>query len=112
MKFITAVLLIAILSFIAGLFLPWWSIAIVALFVMVLVPMRSGKAFLSGFVGIFILWALLAVWIDSKNAGMLSHKIAELFNLGGSSILLIFITSLAGALVGGFAALTGSYLRR
>ena len=111
MKFIIAVFLIAILSFIAGLYLPWWSMAIISLFVILVIPMRSGKAFLSGFLGIFILWALLAVWIDIKNEGILSKKIAVLFHLGGSSILLILITSLVGAIVGGFGALSGSYLR-
>ncbi len=111
MKFIIAVLLIAVLSFIAGLYLPWWSLAIVSLFVILLIPMRSGKAFLSGFLGIFILWALLAVWVDIKNEGILSKKIASLFPLGGSSVLLILITALVGAIVGGFGALTGSYLR-
>lgn len=111
MKFIFAVFLVAILSFIVGLFLPWWSIAIVSLFVIVLIPMRSGKAFLSGFLGIFILWAFLAVYIDVKNEGILSKKIAALLPLSGSSIVLILITALVGAVVGGFGALSGSYLR-
>ena len=111
MKFIIAIFLIAVLSFVAGLYLPWWSIAIVSLFVILLMPMRSGKAFLSGFLGVFILWAWLAVWIDIKNEGILSEKIAALFPLGGSSILLILITGFVGAIVGGFGALSGSYLR-
>jgi hypothetical protein len=36
-----------------------------------------------------------------KNEGILSKKIAALFPLGGSSVLLILITALVGAVVGG-----------
>ncbi len=111
MKLIVAIILTALLSFIGGLYLPWWSIAIAAFISSLLIPMRSGKAFLSGFLGVFILWALLAWWIDMKNQGILSKKIAEIFPLGGSSFLLILVTALIGALVGGVAAMSGSYLR-
>jgi len=111
MKFILAFLLTATISFLAGLRLEWWSIALVSFLVAVLIPQRISGAFLSGFLGIFILWAMLALWIDSKNGNNLSHKIAELFKLGGSSILLILVTALIGGLVGGFAAMAGSSLR-
>ena len=74
--------------------------------------MGSGKAFLSGFLGIFILWLVLAWWIDIKNQHVLSNKVAEIFPLGGSSFLLILVTALIGGLVGGLAAMSGSYLRR
>ena len=111
MRFILSVLLIALLSYIAGLYLPWWSIALVAFAVSLLITQSLGAAFLSGFTGIFLLWALLAVWIDSKNESLLSHKIAQLFPLGGSSILLIIVTALVGGLVGGLAAMSGAALR-
>jgi uncharacterized Tic20 family protein len=70
-----------------------------------------GRSFLAGFLGIFILWALLATWIDIKNQSILSQKIAQVFPLGGSSFLLILITAFIGALVAGFAALSGASLR-
>ncbi len=111
MKLILALLLTAVLSFLAGLFLPWWSIAIIAFLIALLIPQRIGYSFLSGLLGIFILWALIAFWIDLKNDSILSHKISELFKLGGSSILLIFVTALIGGLVGGFSAMAGSSLR-
>jgi len=111
MKFILALLLTATLCFLAGLRLEWWSIAIVSFLVALLIPQKIGGAFVSGFVGVFILWATLAVWIDSKNGNMMSYKIAELFKLGGSSVLLILVTALIGGLVGGFAAMAGSSLR-
>lgn len=112
MKFLLATLLTASLAFIAGLFLPWWSIALVAFLVALLLIQNIGKGFLSGFAGIFILWGLLAFWIDIKNESILSHKIAQLFPLEGSSLLMILITALVGGIVGGFAAMAGSSLRR
>ena len=51
---------------------------------------------------------MVALWIDVKNESILSHKIAQLFPLGGSSGLLIMVTSIIGGLVGGFAALAGA----
>ncbi|MFN2438058.1 MAG: hypothetical protein ABR503_02585 [Chitinophagaceae bacterium] len=111
MRFILSLLLIILLSFIAGIYLPWWSIAIVAFGVALLIPQSISKSFLAGFVGIFLLWAILAFWIDAKNESILSQKIAQLFSLGNSSFALILVTALIGALVGGFAAMSGSSLR-
>ena len=111
MKFIVALLLTTLLAFIAGLYLPWWSIAIVGIVVALLVHQRALKAWLSGFLGVFILWAGLAWWIDMKNNGILSEKIASVLPMGGSSVVLILVTGIVGGLVAGFAAMSGSYLR-
>lgn len=111
MRFILAILLTAVLSFLAGMFLPWWSIAIVAFLVALLLIQHIGAGFLSGFLGIFILWGVLAFWIDVKNESILSQKIAQLFPLGGSSVLMILVTAFIGALVGGFAGMAGSSLK-
>ena len=112
MRFILVTLLIALVSFIAGLYLPWWSIAVVAFTVALLLPQSNGCGFLAGFLSIFLLWLVLALWIDTKNEHLLSHKIAQLFPLGGSSFLLILVTAFIGAVVGGFAAMSGSSLRK
>ena len=111
MKFFVAILVTALLAFISGLFLPWWCMAVTSLLVAVLVHQQAGKAFLAGVLGVFILWAGLAWWIDMKNNGVLSVKIAKVLPLGGSSIALILVTGLIGGLVAGLAAMSGSYLR-
>ena len=111
MKFLVATVLTALLAFISGLFLPWWGIAITSLLVAVLVHQKTGKAFLSGLLGVFILWAGLAWWIDMKNNGVLSKKIASVLPLGGSSLVLILVTGLIGGLIAGMAAMSGSFLR-
>jgi hypothetical protein len=110
MRFLLATTLTALLSFLAGLRFEWWSIAIIAFLVALVLQQPVGKSFLAGFAGIFVLWAVVALWIDIKNESILSHKIAQLFPLGGSSALLILITALVGALVGGFAAMSGASL--
>lgn len=111
MKILVAIILTALLSFVLGLYLPWWSVAIAAFVSVLLIPLRSSRAFLAGFLGVFILWFLLALWIDVKNQGTLSRKVAEIFPLAGSSFLIILVTAVIGAVIGGFAALSGSYLR-
>ena len=111
MKIVVAIILIGLLSFVAGLYFPWWSIAIAAFITTLLIPLRAWTGFIAGFLGVFILWTILAWMIDVKNQHILSRKIAEVFSLGGSSFLLILVTAFIGALVGGFAAMTGAYLR-
>jgi hypothetical protein len=106
MKFIVAIILTALLAFISGLFLPWWGIAITSLLVAVIIHQKAGKAFLSGLLGVLLLWAGLAWWIDVKNNSVLS-----VLPLGGNAIALILVTGLIGGLVAGFAAMSGSFLR-
>src|SRR5438045_5914839 len=107
MRLFLSIILTALFCFIAGLFLPWWSIAVIAFLVALLFRQSLGAHFLSGFAGVFILWFILSFWIDLKNEHILSAKVAQLFHLGAASILLILITALVGGIVGGFAAFTG-----
>jgi hypothetical protein len=112
MKFLVAIILTALLSFIAGIYIPlWWFFAFVALLVALLVHQTGRKAFFAGFLGLFFLWFILAFWMDNANEGVLSVKIASLLPFGGSKWMLIIVTAVIGGLVAGFAALSGSYLR-
>lgn len=111
MKFVISILLTALLSFAVSYYLPWWSIAVVAFIVTALIHQRPIRAFLTGFIALFLLWGGLAFTIDINNQHILSQKIAQVLPLGGSAFLLIIITAFIGALVAAFAALTGSYLR-
>ena len=112
MKFIVAFLLTALLGYAAGFYFPWWSIAIAAFIVAVAIPQKPLKAFLAGFLSLFVLWVVLALYIDMENQHILSMKIAELLFKSHSHALIMGVTGLAAALVGGFAALSGSYLRQ
>lgn len=112
MKLFISILITALLSFVAGLFLPWWSIAPAALVVALCIHQSPFRSWLTGFLALFLLWGGLALVIDTNNQHVLSTKLAEIFYLGGSSFLLILVTALTGGLVAGFAALTGSYIRK
>jgi hypothetical protein len=107
MKLLISVLLTALLVYIFGLFLPWWSIALAGFLVPLLVRPSLLTGFLGGFLGCFLAWAGVALWIDVANESILSRQMAGIFSLG-SGVLMIFLTALIGALVGGFAALTGA----
>ena len=114
MKFLSALILTALLAFATGLYgiLPWWSFAITSFIVAIAVHQKGGKAFLAGFAGLFLLWAVLAFMIDNANDHILATKVANVLPLGGSYWVLILLTGLIGGLVSGLAALTGSYLRQ
>jgi hypothetical protein len=111
MRLLISILLIAALSFIAGMYGPWWTIAIVAFLVALLIPQSIGRSFLAGFLAILILWVILALVKDMSNDSYLSARVAQLFKLGAASLLLVFITGVIGGLVGGFAAMSGASLR-
>jgi hypothetical protein len=111
MKFIISLLLIALLSFAACLYLPWWSVAIVGFLVVALIPQRPGMALLCGFLAVFILWFALSFWLSSNNNHILAHKVSLLILKMDNPYLLMFATAFIGGLVAGFGALTGSFLR-
>ncbi|MDR3712509.1 MAG: hypothetical protein P4L51_06815 [Puia sp.] len=110
MKFFVSILLTALLSFVSGLYLPWWGMALVSFGVSALIGQRPWWSALSGFLALSLLWGLLAWMIDTGNNSILSHKIAQIFPLQGSSLLAIGVTALIAGLVGGLAALSGSYM--
>lgn len=111
MKFIAALFLTAILSFVAGQFLPWWTIAPVAAGIGVLIPQKPLKSFFSGFLGVFLLWLGLTLWIDRSNGGLLSARMAQVLPLGGQVLFLHGLTAVVGGLIAGLAGLSGKYAR-
>jgi hypothetical protein len=112
MKFIISLVLIALLSVAACLYLPWWSIAVVAFIVSALIPQKPGKAFITGFIALLLLWGSLSLYISSNNNHLLAHKVSMIILKTDSPYLLITATALIGALVAGFAALSGSFVRK
>ena len=112
MKFLSALLLTALLSIAACLYLPWWTIAIVAFIVAAAIPLKPFISFIAGFTALFLAWGALAWFISSNNEHLLAHKVSLLIIKSDSPYLLILMTALIGALVAGFAALSGSYIRK
>ncbi len=114
MKFITSITLTALLAYVFGLFttLPWWCFAISSFVISIAIHQTSFKSFLSGFIGLFLLWLSLSFLKDFPNEHILSTKVAQILPLGGSYIAVIFLTGFIGGLVSGLAALAASYTRK
>ncbi len=100
-----------LLSFVACLYFPWWSIAIVSFIVTAVIPQGAGKSFLSGFLALFLLWGGLSFWISNSNDHILAHKVSLLILKMDNPYLLMLVTGLIGALVAGFAAMTATFLK-
>jgi hypothetical protein len=112
MKFIASAILIILFSFLSCLYFPWWTIAIVALLISIIIQQKHLASFICGFISLFLLWGFLSFWISVQNDHILAHRVSLLIFKTDSPFLLIFVTALIGALVAGFAALTGSFLRK
>lgn len=111
MKFFVALLLTAVLAFLAGLWFPWWSLVLAAFAAGWLIPQTALRSYLSAFLGLFLLWAGLAYWINSGNDSILSERVAALFPGPKTGLFMVILAGLIAGIVGGFAALTGHYLR-
>jgi hypothetical protein len=89
---------------------PWWAFCVAALLAGLIVKPGAWKAFSAGFSSIFLLWALAAWMSHSANGGFMAEKMSLLMGLS-SPVLLLFISALLGALLGGLSCLTGQGLR-
>lgn len=89
---------------------PWWSVAIASLLISFIISTKGFSSFVSGFLGIGLLWFLLATIIDIRTGSILTERVAGILSLPNNWLLLL-ITSLIGGLTGGFGALTGSHFR-
>ena len=114
MKFILSILLVALVTYAIGIYgnLPWWSFVVTNLIIAIALPIKPIQSFLAGALGVGALWAGLAFGIDMANNHILSSKVAQILPLGGSYITLIIVTAFVGALLGGLASLTGSFVRK
>ena len=114
MKFILSILLVGLVTYAIGIYgnLPWWSFVVTNLIIAIALPIKPLQSFIAGALGVGVLWAGLALGIDIANNHMLSSKVAQILQLGGSYITLIIVTAFVGALLGGLASLTGSFVRK
>ena len=110
MRTIITTLSIAIAGFVVQLFLPWWSLAIVAFLIGISTDLNKFKIFLSGLVGSALVWGLYAFYIHTSSEALLSNKMAAIFGLSQAWALVLISATVAG-IVGGMAALSGKSLK-
>ena len=104
MKFIVVLLLTALLGYTAPLYFTWWSFAITSFIIALFMHQRRFVAFIAGFLGMFLLWGIMAMMIDSANDHLLSQKIAQILPLNGSSIFADIYHSINQRINFGFSA--------
>lgn len=110
MKFFIAIVLIAGLSFAAQQFFPWWSVAVVAFAVgFIMRQPRREAAFFAGMIALFFLWAIYSYVLAHANQHLLSERLTELFAplIRDKQFRLYILSGAVGALIGGFASLSG-----
>ena len=113
-KFLIGTIVSALLAYAIGIYgnLPWWSFVISNFIVAILIVQSPWKAFLSGALGVGLLWLILALIIDNQNGHLLSSKVANILTLKGSTTALIAITAFVGFILGGLSSLSGSFARK
>lgn len=109
MRFPVQIIVIIILGYLLEQFFPWWSVAIAAFLGGLLVTTRLN--FLAGFLAIGLLWTGKALVTDVSSDSEFADRVARIFMLHNKSILLL-VTFVLSGIVGGFAAMTGSALRK
>ncbi|KAA2242418.1 hypothetical protein F0L74_07680 [Chitinophaga agrisoli] len=112
MKFLASLILIVALSYLGGLFLDWWSVALAAFLASLLLALSPGKGFIHGFIAVFLFWLALAFFQDVRNDHILANRVSEIFLQMRSPILIGIVSAFIGGLVGGMGGLSGGLLRR
>ena len=102
--------LTSLLAFLLQLIFPWWTAVIASFLISFIISSKGLSSFIGGFLGIAMLWFIMAAYRDIATGSILTDRVAAIFSLP-NSWLLILVTSLIGGLAGGFGALTGSHLR-
>ena len=106
-------LIILILSFASGYFLPWWIVAIISFLTALIIGTTAKSSFWQAFIAVLIVWIVLALFKSIPNDHILVKRIAGLFFLPSSWWgVVLALTGLIGGLVGGFAALSGLLVKK
>jgi len=100
------ILLIFPLSF----FLPWWGF-IPACFLIGFKSKSMMQSFFISFFAMFLVWGLMSYFQNIYSHGLMAQKMAQLFSLPWGW-LMILITAILGALLGGIWGSIGLLFQR
>ncbi len=110
MKYWLHSILIIVLGFILLSFIPWWTIAVIALVSAYLLKLKSWNALLFGLLAGILLWGGYAFFLDVENQHLLSSKVGSLFG-GLGSIAMVSLSALLGGLLAALGSFTGASFR-
>ena len=111
MKLIIRLIIIGGLTYISSPFTAWWICMVIAFTVCYISSSTGLNAFVTGFLGVGLVWMGHAWNLDVINQSSFSSAIVNLFPVD-DPIFLVFITGLVGGLAGGFAALSGTSFKQ
>lgn len=103
--------MIALLSFLLQLILPWWSLMIAAFALSFFLGKKAFPVFISSFSGCAVVWLLMELFIHFSSGDLMTERIATLLTLPGT-IILYAGTFLIAGVAGGISGLAGFYLRQ
>lgn len=109
-SFILSFLSIAVLTYIIYLIFPWWTIPIAGFLVGLFFRLKGITSFLSGLLGVGLVWLILVVTKDAGNDINIASSMGELLG-GASSAVVYIITTLIGGIIGGLGMMTGGRCR-
>mgnify|MGYP000710597895 CR=1 FL=1 len=110
-NFFQRTFIIALLSFVAQLFMPFWIVAVIAAIVSLLTADSAVSGFASGSLAISTLWLIAILYLDISTFSVLTNKMTAIFSLPSKTYLILSTVSI-GALLGGMGAATGALLRQ
>jgi len=102
---------IAVLSFLFQLFLPWWTMAIASFIPAFFLGKKSSQVITGGFTACGLVWVLMALFVQLSKGNLMTIRIAELFSLPSPWLLFLVSFFIAGV-VGGLAAYAGFLLKK
>lgn len=111
MKFIGFFLLTLLLVVLANPWISFWGVMILIILLGFFMKAGNASAFWGGGLGMGLAWLGLGVYISFITGSDLSDKMAGVFGVGSSWIMLI-LSGIVGFLFGSFSGLTGNMLRR
>jgi len=107
MRFFLVLTATALLSWLALFLLPWWVPMPIAFLLVLAMPMKKWRSFLSPALGCSIGFMLLTTFRDLNNHHLLSEKIAQVFHLP-SFMFLILISGIIGFITAGLGGWTAA----
>lgn len=111
MRTILNIIIIAVLSYVAHLYIPiWWFFALISFSVCFAFSKAAWNAFYTSFLAVFGLWFALVVVGSAFNDFLLVSKMTDLIGLPHSSVLML-LSAFIGGLVSGLAGLSGYFLK-
>ncbi len=101
-------------------FFPWWAMPIAAFVLGAAFGQRVFSSFLMGFFAIALLWGGYAFYLHLGNEGILSGRIAQLFQVDmlgayvglSKAISMVLFTGLFGGILAGLSSLSGAWFRQ